>query len=808
MKRKWIRYITRTIVVCLSTWILLLGIALVYIKINKEQILTTIKADLNRKINGKIVFDDLRLDLFENFPGISIDLRNLHILDSVADPHKKELLQVKHAYMGFGIIGLLTGKKSPSYLTLTDGTIFLFKDTLGNKNWDILKIKSSPGKKNIVIKKVTLKRMNGIFQDDSKFKFYDIWFEKTKCSISDTRNQIKFEFENKAVVKKACFNTIKGSYLTNKRWTGDLHLLYDRNLAKLFVQNQLVKLDRQSYRVTGDFTFGDDPYFNLSIKTNSLALTEAASIFPPEAAKRIKQFDMSKPLQQVEASLTGPMKYLSYPLATISFFVKDASIGISETRFEHCSFNGFFRNEFDSTKIKDDRNSFFRFTNVSGEWEKNSFDSKSMAVYNLLEPYLRCDIHTRFDLVQLEKAISSQRLDFNGGTGEATVNYSGPLATKTDTVSNLDGSLKINHGNITYNPRNLHFTRTDIDIQFRNGDLLVKKMNTVVNENDIRINGTVAGFLTFFNTDPSKAVFNWNIYSPLIDVSKLKSSMRRSTAIKKKQKGYSFFENLNNKIDRLFDACNAYLSIRADKVVYKKFSAVNVNGNLSLTNDMIKLDNFSLQHAGGSVLLNASSKDNGNTSALAIRSKLQNVNVSELFSSFNNFGMASLTSKNISGNFSAEIDLTSTLDANYDLNSLANRGQVNFSLKNGRLQNFQPLMDIDNNFLKKRNLQDISFAELKNKLDLSGSEVQVHLMEIQSTAISMYVEGVYSFGDKTDLSIQIPFKDMKKKDLDDIPQNKGVNAKKGPGIFLRAKDENGKLKIGYDLFGRFRKKNS
>ena len=803
MKKKWIRYTVRTIVVFLVTWMLLLTIALIYIKINKAQIISSIRASLSKKLYGNISFDDLRIDLIQNFPGVSIDIKNLHIRDSVADPHKKELLQVRDVYMGFGIIDLLIGKKSPKYLTLSNGTIFLFKDSSGNKNWNISRDKSQSGKK-IMLKKITLKNINAIFQDDGKYKFYNLWFEKTKCSITDNKEQIRFEIDNRAIIKKACFNTIKGSYLSNKKWIGSLKLFYDRTLKKLSVQNQLVRIDRQLYRVTGDFFLDDNPRFNLGIKTNNLHLKEAASIFPPEAAKKIGWFDLSKPLQKVEAYLTGPMRYLSFPLAKVSFSVKDATLGISESRFEHCSFNGLFKNEIDPSKTRDDRNSFIQFTNVSGKWEKNSFDSRSVVFYNLADPYLRCDVHAIFSLSQLEKAISSRRLDFNSGNGEASLNYAGPLTTKADTLTDLNGILKINHGDITYNPRNLHFERTDIEILFRNGDMLVKKMNTVVNDNDIRINGTVNGFLTFFNTDPSKAVFNWNVYSPNIDVAKLKSSLRRNTAVKKKQKGYSFFEKLNNKIDRLFDACNAYLNIRTDRIVYKKFSAENVNGRLSLTNDLIRLDNFSFLHAGGSVLLNASSKDNGTTSVVTLQSKLQNVNVKELFISFNDFGFGSLTAKNISGSFSADINLTSMLDANNDLYKPANKGSVTFSLKNGRLQNFQPLMDIDNNFLKKRNLSDISFAELKDQLDLNGNDIYVHLMEIRSTAVSMYVEGVYSFAGKTDLSIQIPFKDMKKKDPGYIPQNKGVDSKKGPGIFLRAKDEGGKLKIGYDLFGRFR----
>jgi len=168
--------------------------------------------------------------------------------------------------------------------------------------------------------------------------------------------------------------------------------------------------------------------------------------------------------------------------------------------------------------------------------------------------------------------------------------------------------------------------------------------------------------------------------------------------------------------------------------------------------------------------------------------------------------MQSLTSKNIDGHFSADINLTSMLDANNDLYKPANKGYVDFSLRDGRLINFQPLMDIDNNFLQKRNLSDVSFAELTDRLDLNGNDIYMHRMEISSTAVRMYVEGTYSFAGNTDLSIQVPLHGQKK-DPEEAPKNKGVNSKTGMSVFLRAKDDkDGKLKFSYDPLGRFRSK--
>ena len=803
MKRKWIKYTVRTIIAVIVAWILFLGIALLYIRTHKQELISAVKDDLGKKISGEIEFSGLTVDFFQNFPNISIDLTNLSLHDSLFSLHRKELLHMQHIYVGFGLFSLFSSTKSLKFLKLSNGSIYLFADAAGNKNWHILK--PQPGNdKPLNLEKIGLENVNVIFQDKGKLKYFNVWFEKMKCSISSAGDNTRFEMTNRSILKILAFNTRMGSYLTGKKLTTKWQFFYDRAFKKISLRNQVAKVNGQQYRLTGNFFLGNDPHFDLDIETSDLPLKEAASIFPDKTKRKIDQFTLSKPLKSVKASLSGAMKYLSFPLVQVHFSIADAGLSISPASFDHCSFSGVFSNEIDPAKPRDDFNSAIQFTDVKGDWEKNKFDAKYISFYNLIHPYLKCNIHFVFQLAQLEKAIASRRLDFNSGGGEAAIVYAGPL-TGIDTTYDLNGKITLQNADITYNPRNLNFKKTDVVLYFEKGDMIVEKMNTSINDNDVRINGRVNDFLNFFKTDSSKAAFDWTIYSPRLDAGKLRSSLHRNSSVKKKNP-YSFFDRLNNKIDRLFDDCNAYLTLQADKLIYKNFSATKVRGKLTLTNEVIKLDNFSLSHAGGTILVNASSKDNGRNSDINLQSKMQNVNVKELFSAFNNFGMQSLTSKNISGIFSAGINLVSMLDANNDLYNPANKGYIDFSLKNGRLVNFQPLMDIDNNFLQKRDLSDVSFAELKNRLDINGNDIYVHRMEISSTAVNMYVEGTYSFANNTDLSIQVPLHGQKK-DQDDAPKNKGTNAKTGMSVFLRAKDDkDGKLKFSYDLLGRFRSK--
>jgi hypothetical protein len=808
-KRKdWLRLILKGIAVFIVCWMLLIVVAYLYISTNKDKIAEGIRTDLNKKINGTISFGNLEFDLFHNFPSVSIDVSDLHVRDSAFAKHGKELLQVKHVYMGFGFYDLLAGKRQPEKITLKDGTAYLYADTSGYANWKILKEAtdtSSGAKKKTLLEKISLVNMHVIFQDEKKFKYYSIIFKDTKCKIDNRDSSMVLYLNDRAFIEKAAFNTRKGSYLANKTWEDDLKIYYNKLSKKISINNEWIRIGQQPFKVNGVFSLDStNPVFSLTIDTKKIAIEEAASLFPPVPSAKLAQFHMSRGLENVHAELSGLMKFQQVPLSIVNFELHDATVEVGGNKFNHTSFKGRFSNETDPSKARDDGNSNIKLTGFRTGWQKFNLESHQLAVFNLLDPYLKLDLTAKFALKDVDEIIASRKIDFNGGRGEATVNYAGPLDRRKDTTTDLDGSVKVFDGDIQYLPRNFHFANTNIDLLFKHGDMYVRKMNTEINGNAFEMSGEVNRFMSMFNSDPSKAIFNWNVYSPHLDLVSLQTSMRRNAnakAISKKP----FFEKLDNKLDRFFDALNSYVRVRVDKLVYKNFVAENVHGNLAVTSDKVNLQDFSFTHASGSVLVNASMVDNGKGNNLTLISKMNNVDVKQLFAAFNNFGMQSLSSKNLQGRFSADINLTSVLDGDNNLATGYNKGTVDFSLKNGRLYNFGPLVEIDNNFLKKRNMSDISFAELKDKLELRGNEIYVNKMEIQSSAVGMFVEGLYSFQNKTDMTIQIPFKYMKKHDDGFVPENKGIDTKTGMGIFLRGKDVDGKIKFSYDPFARLRK---
>jgi len=135
------------------------------------------------------------------------------------------------------------------------------------------------------------------------------------------------------------------------------------------------------------------------------------------------------------------------------------------------------------------------------------------------------------------------------------------------------------------------------------------------------------------------------------------------------------------------------------------------------------------------------------------------------------------------------------------------KGTVNFSITNGELVDFEPMEKINETVMKKRDLSQIQFAELQNQLDIDSTTVTLHRMEIRSTAFTLYAEGTYDTKTGTDMELQIPLSNLKKRNVDAPLESKGNDSKGGLSVHLRAKTgADGKLKVSWDPFRKGLKK--
>jgi hypothetical protein len=230
-------------------------------------------------------------------------------------------------------------------------------------------------------------------------------------------------------------------------------------------------------------------------------------------------------------------------------------------------------------------------------------------------------------------------------------------------------------------------------------------------------------------------------------------------------------------------------------VRYKKFKASQVKASLLLAGNKVTMKEVSLQHAGGTATMKGSLTNGANTNFIKMESRIAGMEIPKLFRAFDNFGQDAITAANTNGLLTANIGMACELTDKAVIRENTMKGTVDFSVINGELNQFEPVMKITEVAFKKRDFSQIRFAELKNTLEVTGSAFHIHKMEIRANVVVLFVEGIYDSKLGTDMSIQVPVSNLSRAE-NDVMENKG---KAGVNVRLRAKTgADGKLNISWD----------
>jgi hypothetical protein len=727
--------------------------------------------------------------------------------------HGHTFFKAEYIFASVNVIKLIKKKPPLNGIRVEKGSIYLFTDSLGYTNEYLMKPKrdSPVAKKNSEsnneIRYIQLDDMRITMDNQVKNKLYDFAVTKLDVDIDNKDDKsLLFSVDADILVHNLAFNISKGSYLKEKTFQGEFDMRFDKINDHLLFDSIDVKLGGQPFTINGLFDLkGPAPQFSLGLKSRNLPYPVIKSLLPDRIAKSLSKVDLDQPIDAI-AQINGPLKG-GEPLVNISWQAVKTQLKTDFLDFEMASFTGTFTNEVVPGLPRYDPNSRISIRNFTAMWNGLPVRSSGIDILNLSTPTLTCDLQSDFPLTSLNEIIGAGSLQLMSGDASLNITYQGPIERTTMTNSCINGGIRFKNGSMMYAPRKVMLTNVNGDMLFRNSDVYIENLQTEVLKNKIVMNGEARNLLTLINTDPGKVNINWRIFSPSLNLGAftyLLGTRQKASTRSRKKNGLSA---LAVSIDNLLDKGRLSVDLQATRLQYKKFEAGNVRANISLLEDSYVIHQVSMNHGGGRMNMD------GTVSVIKpgylqakLKADMSQVDVKTLFRAFDNFGQDGIKSENLEGRLSTKLTASMAMNEAGKIYPSSMIGLVDFSLKNGALNNFEPIKKLQNFLLKNRDFENIRFAELKNRLEFRNQEIIINRMEIQSSAFSLFVEGKYGTKGSTDISIQVPLSNLKKRAVDYKPENIGVNKKGGRSLFLRGRPgDDGNIKFSLDLFNKYHK---
>ncbi|MES2733255.1 MAG: AsmA-like C-terminal region-containing protein [Bacteroidota bacterium] len=777
----------------------------------RVEILRYVNTELNKKVKGEVSIKDVNLTIFRHFPDISLTLLDVLIKDSL---YHRETFKAEKIYLQLDLQKLLFTKLVVQSVFLENASISLFQDGNGYSNLSVLKSKptgdSTKASSSLswMVQRVGLHNVSFSYEDTLKKKNFQFQFIENTYRIQDKDSTWQMQMAGNMYFGGIGFNTSNGRFLDDKKAVVDFQLAFVPATKQLLIYPSKLLVEEELLELSGHFFFTEPARMQLVIENKRANYAQVASMLTANITKVLNKYQIQGPLN-VKATLSGELKSPT-PHAHIIFSSEKAQIKAFSKNMDDVQLEGFFDNQVKNTEVPHDTNSILQMNRLDGKFYGLPVNLSFKAV-DLKAPKLTLNAGMDVGVRDMEEWLHPIKFKLSEGRFKLNFDYQvnvqefkdplrSPLAGK------LNGVLRIINGRCRLLTRDFDFNKINAEIPFDKTNAHLTKLNFQVNQSQIHVLGELKNVLPFLLLPKQAIKADLQLHSPFFDlepVLKKDPNQNNFATVSMVKTKYPYV------LDNILSQIELAVQVNIQKLQLRKFIGANFTGHVSTQNNGIQLNNIRMQTSEGSILMDGYvAKVEGGANPFNITGSVSGVDVSQFFYSCENFNQRVIQSDNLKGKLDANFNFKGEFDEGFKVVPESMGGFFNLKLKDGGLYNFESLQQISKIIFKKRDFMNIKFATINNSFTLQGKNLKIDRTEIASSVLSFFVEGTYSFANNTDLSIQVPLSNLKKREKDYVPTNEGVYSDVGNSIYIRGRNKEGKLHFGLDLFNRYAKDKS
>ena len=773
----------------------------VYVNLHKQELLKTVTRQLNKNLNGTMQIGSMDPTFLRGFPGVSLTLKNVVIKDREWNKHKHTLLNAKLFDISVNTFALIRGAIDIKKITISEASIYLFTDSNGYTNTSVFRKKEKTdtagvdeGESATEIRKFQLKHVNLVLDNRKGRKLFQFNVDRLEGKMDYKWSGWDADVELKTFARSLAFNTARGSFIENQQVEGRFEASFADKTEIITVKPNKLRIGESDFIVGASFKTANNPVeFSINITAQKIRWKNAAALLAPNIRRRLNQFNLEQPID-VKCNIAGNMGPGGDPKIVVGATIRKNTLTTPGGVVDSCSFYGLYTNNYVARLGNTDSNSVVKMVGFHGNFEGIPIHVDTANISNFLKPVASGVFQSKFPVVKLNNVLGTDVLKFTDGVADVRLKYRADLVDLTLTKPAVTGYINITKADLNYTPRNLRFKDTDITLKMIGPDLFIDNLRVQSGRSIVYMGGSVKNFMNLYYASPEKIIFNWDVRSPQLYLGEFLGFLgsRSQAAVKKGAKRSNLAANLNE----VFEKSAMDIHLQVDHLYYKKFLATNAVARLFVSESGISIQKFSVRHAGGSIVLGGNLYPSGPATRFDVNSSISNANIRSLFYGFDNFGMQSLSYSNLRGSLDAKIRMAGRISSAGLLAKNSLKGNVNFNMRKGALLDFDPLINVGKFAFPLRDLNNITFDNLRGALTFNGEKVAIAPMKVNSSVLNVDVSGIYSMGAGTNIALDVPLRNPKKdKEIVDL-QKKEEKRMSGIVLHLLATDgEDGKIKI-------------
>lgn len=750
-RRSWARRILRFFMWTGGVVLLLIGVVLLLGYIYRDKVKMYVVNEANKYLNTVVIVapEDIDLTLLKSFPDASVEFRNVKALDAIDIPKRDTLFKAERISLAFNIFDLFSGNYNIHRITASDASLNVWIDKNGKDNYHFLKTSSDTaaadtGHVSFVLESIELNNIAVHYRDRQTKSEVTVDVKEAVCSGNFTDEKFTLHTESAFYVHQV--KSGGTTYFSENGGTLNLDAAVDQAAGSYTFESCMLRLADFALDVNGNIVEKNNDYLlDLAVKGNDIDLPATLSLLPQTYHERLKNFDYSGRFI-AEATVKGFAGDSAGPVVEATFAAekgmemakKDGSLTIRDIDLK-----GSFSNAPGKSKLEIPA---FRFTSgksrVNGQFSLKNFD----------KPRIAATLDARLAMGDLKALMQSDTIAKADGFLAINARTEGDLPASKTFSADMLKDFKTS-GELTFENVSLHLDKSPLKadqlnglMTFNNNDLALNKFKGYLAGSDFELDGTLRNLLPWLFSEKEDLTVDASLKSQEINLNTLLADESKTETSTTTDSAYhlAFPENLR-----------LSLKTQINKLVFRKFTAATVRGDVMLRNRKLVIDPvlFSSMDGAvkGSAMIDAQRSD---TILITCDANIMKVNITKLFTDFENFGQDGIQDKHLKGLVTADVKFaslwSSALEA--DMDKIYARADV--AIEKGELIGFEPLKALSE-YIKVEELEHIKFNTLKNQVEIKNRKVYLPFMDIESSAMNIGMSGTHGFDDVVDYRFRI-----------------------------------------------------
>ncbi len=728
----------------LGILLILTLIPVILVFIYQKEIKNAIVSEINTHLKTKVYInpDDIDITILKTFPNAALVFKNVSILGSLSDLQNDTLLNAKSIYLLFNAKDIWNKKYNIQQINIESSALRLFVNAKGEPNYDIWEDYADSVKKEDRSASFKL----------NKVSFYDFSFNyknsQNKTKVISTFKDVIFSgnFSDDAykldVKANGFISSIKSgkkNYIKNKNLAIELSAQVKKN--RYAITNAEVGLNKLFFTIDGFLENNTDEMpAEINLKGKNIDVQSVLSLLPEKFHEKIKDYQ-SDGIFYSDVTIAGNLNDYNTLDIKANFGTSKASITHSPTKttLRDVSFAGSFEKKKFSPEI-------LSLKEIKAHQNKN-FVSGQFSLRNFANPYLKIKAEGNYNLTDFFALVPVDTISSSSGTidfsVDANINLNDAKALQIGTSSAI-GKIDLKEVLIVF--------KGEHTLQIPGGQILIdnenletKNLTLLHGKSSLEVSGKATNFLNYILKPEQALRVELDVKSPFIDADDFILP----------ESGKTNGQNINENPLNLKDNISADLKLNVTEVVFRKFKARNLQGQLEIKNKRLLANNLSFEAFNGDITLTGiadASKDDklkitGNV-------KLVDANIRQLFTQLNNFGQTAIEAQNMNGKATTQLDFSASWNDHLqcDLSSIIASADV--TITNGELVDYKILEHLAE-YVELKELKQVKFANLQTHVDIKNKTVYISKTSLKNSALDIELSGSQTFDNVIDYRIKL-----------------------------------------------------